>query len=191
MNTPTLENNRVKLSLLTLNNYSEILKIGQQENLVLYSPSKIATPEDLKNYAETAVTAYQNETVIPFIVFDKQTNAYAGTTRFAHIDWHNKVLHIGWTWIGHEFQGTGLNMNMKFLMLQYAFEVLKFDKVEFRADERNIASRKAIEKIGGTLEGLLRKDMLMLDGFKRSSCCYGILIEEWPAIKTTTFKDFE
>ena len=84
-----------------------------------------------------------------------------------------------------------LNMNMKFLMLQYAFEVLKFDKVEFRADERNIASRKAIEKIGGTLEGLLRKDMLMLDGFKRSSCCYGILNEEWPTIKTSIFKDFE
>jgi len=191
MNAPTLENNRVKMSLLTLNNYLEIIKIGQQENLVIYSPSKIATPVDLKNYTENALAGYQNKTVIPFIVFDKQTNTYAGTTRFGHIDWHNKVLHIGWTWIGREFQGTGLNMNMKFLMLQYAFEVLKFDKVEFRADERNIASRKAIEKIGGTLEGVLRKNMLMLDGFKRNSCCYGILNEEWPSIKASIFKDFE
>ncbi|WP_158851350.1 GNAT family N-acetyltransferase [Algibacter sp. L1A34] len=190
MNTLILENNRVKLSLLTLDNYFEILKIGQQKNLVQYSPSKVATPEDLKNYVQTAVKGYQNKTVIPFLIFDKKTNAYAGTTRFANIDSHNKLLHIGWTWIGHEFQGTGLNINMKFLMLQYAFQVLKFDKVEFRADERNIASRKAIEKIGGKLEGILRKDMLMLDGFKRNSCCYGILKKEWPAIKTSVFKDF-
>ncbi|MDN3666899.1 GNAT family N-acetyltransferase [Algibacter miyuki] len=191
MTSPILENNRVKLTLLDLNNYTEIATIGQQDKLVLYSPSKIATPEDLKTYAETAVAGYQNKTVIPFLVFDKQTNTYAGTTRFAYINKHDKVLHIGWTWIGHEFQGTGLNMHMKFLMLQYAFETLKFDKVEFRADERNIASRKAIEKIGGTLEGILRKDMLMLDGFKRSSCCYGILKEEWPNIKKTNFAGFE
>ena len=100
-------------------------------------------------------------------------------------------MHIGWTWIGENFQGSGLNKQMKFLMLQYAFEALNFDKVEFRVDERNMKSRKAVEKIGGTLEGLLRKDTLMLDGFKRSTCCYGILKEEWPEIKSTTFKDFE
>ena len=75
-------------------------------------------------------------------------------------------------------------------MLQYAFETLVFEKVEFRIDERNIRSRKAVEKIGGTLEGVLRKDTLMQDGFRRSTCCYGILKEEWPKIKETIFKDF-
>ena len=101
------------------------------------------------------------------------------------INYKNKLLHIGWTWIGREFQGTGLNVNMKFLMLQYAFETLEFDKVEFRIDERNTKSRKAVEKLGATLEGVLRKDTLMLDGFKRSTCCYGILNEEWLNIKQT------
>ena len=75
-------------------------------------------------------------------------------------------------------------------MLQYAFEVLKFDKVEFRIDERNSRSRKAVEKIGATLEGVLRKDTLMQDGFKRSTCCYGILKEEWAEIKRTVFEGF-
>ncbi len=79
---------------------------------------------------------------------------------------------------------------MKFLMLQYAFETLKFDKVEFRVDERNMASRKAVEKIGGTLEGILRKNILMRDSFKRSYCCYGILLEEWDIIKTKFFNGF-
>ena len=74
---------------------------------------------------------------------------------------------------------------MKLLMLDYAFETLEFDKVEFRIDERNMKSRKAVEKLGATLEGILRKDTLMIDGFKRSTCCYGILKEEWLNIKKT------
>ena len=190
MKVPTLENNRVKLSLLDLSNFKHLTTIAKQENLVQFSPSKIDTPADLKVYVQTAVDGYYHKTMIPFIVFDKQTESYAGCTRFGKINWHNNLLHIGWTWIGSEFQGTGLNKHMKFLMLQYAFETLKFDKVEFRVDERNTASRKAVEKIGGTLEGVLRKDTLMLDGFKRSTCCYGILKEEWDGIKSKVFIDF-
>lgn len=179
MKIPNLENDRVKLSLLDLSNYKHLLPVAQQENLIQYSPSDISTPEKLKEYVEIAVDGYYHKTIIPFIVYDKLKNKYAGSTRFGLINWKNKVLHIGWTWIGKEFQGTGLNTDMKFLMLQYAFETLNFDKVEFRVDERNLQSRKAVEKIGGTLEGILRRDTLMLDGFKRSTCCYGILKEEW------------
>lgn len=190
MQAPTLENHRAKLTLLGLSNYKHLIDISQQENLIRYSPSKINTPEDLKAYVETAVDGYYQKTAIPFIVFDKETNAYAGCTRFGLINWKNKVLHIGWTWIGRQFQGTGLNKHMKFLMLQYAFETLKFDKVEFRVDERNLTSRKAVEKLGATLEGISRKDTLMIDGFKRSTCCYGILTEEWVAIKAERFVGF-
>ncbi len=187
---PTLENERVKLALLDLSNCEYLLDVAKQERLIQYSPSKIDTLEDLRDYVQTAVDGYYHKTTMPFIIYDKQAEAYAGSSRFGLINWKNKVLHIGWTWIGKEFQGTGLNKHMKFLMLQYAFEELNFDKVEFRVDERNIASRKAVEKIGGTLEGILRKDTLMLDGFKRSTCCYGILKEEWPEIKQTIFKGF-
>lgn len=190
MNIPTLENNRVKLSLLDLSNYKHLLEIAKQPNLVQYSPSKIDTTNDLKNYVQTAVDAYYHKTAIPYIVFDKLKNSYAGCTRFGLINWHNKVLHIGWTWIGMQFQGSRLNTNMKFLMLQYAFETLKFDKVEFRVDERNIKSKKAVEKLGAKLEGILRKDTLMLDGFKRNTCCYGILKEEWDRIKSDIFEGF-
>lgn len=187
MKVPSLENERVKLTLLDLSNYKKLVEIAQQDNLIQYSPSDISTPEKLKAYVQVAVDGYYHKTIIPFIIFDKQTQTYAGSTRFGLINWKNKVLHIGWTWIGKQFQGTGLNTHMKFLMLQYAFETLEFDKVEFRIDERNIASRKAAEKIGAKLEGILRKDTLMLDGFKRSTCCYGILKEEWSEIKDKIF----
>lgn len=191
MKAPTLENHRVKLTLLDLGNYKHLHHISQEPLLLQYSPSKIDTPEDLKEYVQTAIDDYYHRTAIPFVVFDKKANAYAGCTRFGFINWQDKVLHIGWTWIGSAFQGTGLNMSMKFLMLEYAFEILEFDKVEFRVDERNIRSRKAVEKLGAKLEGLLRKDILMPDGFKRSSCCYGILKEEWPEIKAKILKEIE
>ena len=190
MKVPTLENQRVKLSLLDLSNYKHLIDIAQQDNLIQYSPNDISTPERLKDYVQVAVDGYYHKTTIPFVIYDKKIEAYAGSTRFGLINWKNKVLHIGWTWIGKQFRGTGLNINIKFLMLQYAFETLEFDKVEFRIDERNMASRKAVEKIGATLEGILRKDTLMQDGFKRSTCCYGILKEEWPNIRQTVFKGF-
>ena len=189
MTIPKLENNRVKLSLLDLSNYKHLIEIAKQKDLIYYSPSDISTPEKLKEYVATAVDGYYHKTVIPFIIFDKEKNAFAGSTRYGNINYKNKVLHIGWTWIGKASQGTGLNKNIKFLMLQYAFETLQFDKVEFRIDERNIRSRKAVEGIGGKLEGVLRKDTVMQDDFKRNTCCYGILKEEWTAIKANIFTD--
>ena len=187
--TQTLENDRVKLSLLSLDNYTHLIGIAKEKDLIYYSPSIISTPEQLKNYVETAIAGFNNNTTLPFIIYDKEQQVYAGSTRFGLIDHNNKVLHIGWTWLGTAFQGTGLNKNAKFLMLQYAFETLQFEKVEFRIDARNTKSRKAVEKIGGTLEGILRKNTIMQDGFRRSTCCYGILKEEWPTIKSTLFKD--
>lgn len=185
-----LENNRVKLSLLNIDNYKNLKHISEEKDLIFYSPSDISTTEKLKDYVEIAINGLNTKTAIPFIVFDKEKQAYAGSTRFGLINRKNKVLHIGWTWLGKEFQGTGLNTNIKFLMLKYAFETLEFEKVEFRIDERNQKSRRAVEKLGATLEGILRNDTLMQDNFRRSTCCYGILKEEWPTIKLTIFKNF-
>ncbi|WP_091426769.1 GNAT family N-acetyltransferase [Formosa sp. Hel1_31_208] len=188
MQVSTLENERVKLSLLDLSNYKELISIAQEEKLIKYSPSKIDTEADLRAYVQLALDGYYHKAIIPYIVYDKTYASYAGSTRYGLINWNHKTLHIGWTWIGHRFQGIGLNAQIKFLMLQYAFETLHFEKVEFRIDVRNIKSRKAIEKIGATLEGILRKDTLMKDGYRRNTCCYSILKEEWPKIKHTCFK---
>lgn len=180
----TLENEAVKLAPLTLENHHHLIPVASQERLVQFSPSDIGTPTALKHYVEMAMEQKNNRTSIPFIVFDKRIQQYAGCTRYMNIDWKNKVLHIGSTWIGREFHGTGLNAHMKDLMLYYAFETMGFEKVEFRIDERNLRSRKAVEKLGVVLEGILRKNIYLLDGFKRNTCCYGILKEEWLTTKT-------
>lgn len=180
---PILENDRVRLTPLALADVPKLLAVASQENLVQYSPSDIYTPQALEHYIATALAQKQNETSIPFLVFDKQAQQYAGSTRYMNIHWKNKVLEIGSTWIGREFQGSGLNTRMKHLMIDHAFDHMDFEKIEFRVDERNIRSRKAVEKLGGVLEGILRKNVYLLDGFKRNTCCYGILKEDWNAQK--------
>lgn len=140
-----------------------------------------------------AMEQLKNSSSIPFIVFDKRKNKYAGATGYMNIDWKNKVLHIGSTWLGREFQGTGLNSHMKFLMMNYAYEGLGFEKVEYRIDERNMQSRKAVEKLGGgVLEGgVLRENVYLTDGFKRNTCCYGILKHEWEQLRKQRLKIFD
>ncbi|MBO0593045.1 GNAT family N-acetyltransferase [Cellulophaga sp. E16_2] len=174
-----LENDFVKLVPLSLENFQYLYSIAKQPKLVQYSPSAIETPAALENYVKIALQHQDAETSIPFIVYDKRISSYAGSTRFMNINWKNKTLEIGATWIGREFHGTGLNTQMKALMLQYAFTTLHMEKIEFRIDERNIASRKAVEKLGCVLEGVLRNNVYLLDGFKRNTCCYGLLKEEW------------
>ena len=78
---------------------------------------------------------------------------------------------------------TGLNRNCKYLMLEFAFEKIGAERVEFRTDERNTASRTAIEKIGGQFEGIFRSHTLMYDGFRRNTVCYSILKNEWINLK--------
>ena len=174
-----LENDYVKLFPLSLENYTQLLPIALQPNLTQYSPSDIESEQTLKNYVSSALEQRAEKTSIPFLVYSKVHETAAGCTRYMNIDWKNKVLHIGATWLGREFHGTGINTQMKILMLNYAFDTLHFEKVEFRIDERNIRSRKAVEKLGAVLEGVLRKNVYLLDGFKRNTCCYGILPEEW------------
>ncbi len=174
-----LEDERVRLELLTSSHAGLLSDIASEPKLVQYSPSDIESPKALLQYIEAAIKGFELETAIPFAIFDKREHKYAGSTRYMNIDQQNKVLEIGSTWIGKPFQGTGLNKHIKFLMLNHAFEQMDFEKVEFRIDERNTRSRKAVEKLGAVLEGVLRRNVYLLDGYKRNTCCYGILKNEW------------
>ncbi|WP_289039514.1 GNAT family protein [uncultured Zobellia sp.] len=186
----TLENQLLRLTPLKQTHHEILWPVAQQVDLYQYGSNDVSTEEKLKAYIKTALNEAQQEKSIPFAIFNKTTNECIGSTRFGNIDQKNKVLHIGWTWISVDSRGTGLNHQMKFLMLSHAFEQMDFEKVEFRIDERNVRSRKAVEKLGATLEGILRKNVITKNDFRRSSCCYGILKEEWNTIKQTNFKEF-
>lgn len=179
-----LENERARLTLLDFSHLEDLVPAATaDEKLTQYSPFSIATPNDLKHFIQNSLIDRRHQTRYAFAIYDKQFQEFAGSTSFGSISNKDQRLEIGWTWLGPKFQQTGLNINCKYLLLQYAFEVLKFERVEFRTDERNAKSRAAIEKIGGTFEGILRSHTLMLDGFRRSSVYYSILKEEWQEVK--------
>jgi RimJ/RimL family protein N-acetyltransferase len=136
--------------------------------------------ENLENYIQIALQAKENKTEFPFIVLDKKSGKYAGSTRFYDINLGFKSLQLGYTWYGKNFRGTGLNKRCKFLLLQFAFETLGMERVEFRADNNNQRSIAAMKSIGCTVEGVLRSHMPTRDSeLRRDSIVLSILRNEW------------
>ena len=179
-----LENSVALLKPLQIADIHNLLKVSSEDkDLLQFSPMQIYTEELLKQYIEKSISERQNNNRYSFSIFDKTKNAYAGSTSFLNISNVDSRLEIGATWIGKEFQRTGLNRNCKYLLLDFAFDKLDAERVEFRTDERNIASRTAIEKIGGKFEGILRSHTLMCDGFRRNTVYYSILKNEWPNLR--------
>lgn len=184
-----LENERVLLRPLLMGDKVNLLPVVVSDSSLLqYSPSPVYSDALLQQYIQTALEERNNQQRYPFVIFDKQKNTFAGSTSFANIWNRDKRIEIGYTWIGPHFQKTGLNRNCKWLMLQYVFEQLQFERVEFKTDERNTASRRAIEKIGGQFEGILRSHTVLYDGFRRNTVYYSILRQEWETLKNTWMK---
>lgn len=174
-----LENEVVLLRPLTENDFEHLLTFSINEpTLWQYSLTPANGEENLRNYMRLAFEGKTQEKAYPFIVFDKRTEQYAGSTRFYDFQRIHNTTQLGYTWYGQAFQGTGLNKNCKFLMLSFAFEVLHLDRVEFRADNNNERSKAAMKSIGCTVEGVLRSNCKSVDG-RRDSIILSILKDEW------------
>lgn len=177
----TLENNRVQLRPLVKTDIALLLPFSLKEpSLWKYSITSAAGEEALTSYLESALALRETEKGYPFLVYDKQHQLVAGCTRFYGMDFYHNTLSLGYTWYGEKFQRTGLNRNCKLLLLTYAFEELKMERVEFRADARNNRSIEAMKAIGCTLEGTLRNNCTADIG-RRDSVVLSILKEEWEA----------
>jgi RimJ/RimL family protein N-acetyltransferase len=112
------------------------------------------------------------------------TGRAIGSTRFGDISPADGRLEIGWTWIAPSHQRTAANTEAKLLQLTYAFEELGATRVALKTDARNEASQRAIERIGGVREGVLRHHLRLPDGHLRDTVYYSILSDEWRAAKT-------
>lgn len=119
--------------------------------------------------------------MLPFTVFDAQ-GVCAGMTTYMHIDAEHRRLEIGSTWLRHRVQRTALNTECKFLLLRHAFEALDCIAVELRTAFFNQQSRRAIERLGARLDGVLRSHQRYANGTLRDTCVYSIIAPEWPAV---------
>jgi RimJ/RimL family protein N-acetyltransferase len=179
-----LENERVLLRPLVQDDAVCLSAYVKEEPaLWKYALTPITTEQEFKQYIRTAVEARQLKSAYPFIVFDKLQNKYVGSTRFYDIQLNNSTTQFGYTWYSESTWGTGLNEHCKFLLLQFAFETIGFERIEFRADNRNKRSIAAMQKIGCTVEGILRNHLPTGDGTRRDSIVLSMLKNEWPKIK--------
>jgi len=176
----TLQDNRVILTPLELSDFDNLVLYAINEpDLWKYSLVHAIGESGLNNYLNLAIQARNEYKEYPFIVFDKLTNSFAGSTRFYDIQIANKCLLLGFTWYGKQFQGTGLNKHCKKLLLEFAFEKMGIERVEFRADNDNKRSIFAMKKIGCIEEGILRSNAIKSDGTRRDSIVLSILKLEW------------
>jgi len=122
-------------------------------------------------------------TMLPFTVFNA-AGEVAGMTTFMNVDRVQRRVEIGSTWYRAAVQRTPLNTQCKLLLLTHAFETLDCIAVEFRTHRLNTQSRRAIERLGAQLDGILRAHQRMPDGTLRDTAVYSITANEWPTVKT-------
>ena len=120
---------------------------------------------------------------LPFAVLDAATGIPVGMTSYWNIDATNKRVEIGATWYRAAVQRTGINTECKRMLLAHAFEVLDCIAVEFRTHFFNHQSRRAIERLGAKLDGILRNHSRTKEGLLRDTCVYSITAAEWPTVR--------
>ncbi|MBC7400589.1 MAG: GNAT family N-acetyltransferase [Mucilaginibacter sp.] len=176
----TLEDESVLLRPLLPADLEYLLPFAINEPDTWYYSAKNPAGEDgMREYIAEAQVNRAAGKEYPFIVYDKTTGRYAGSTRFYDIQDDNRSVQLGYTWYGKDFRGTGLNKHCKFLLLQFVFETMGFERLEFRADASNERSIAAMKSIGCTVEGILRNHMFLYHGERRSSIILSILKDEW------------
>jgi len=139
--------------------------------------------EDVQNWIAEAQIHVEKGEHVAFTIFNNQTNEIVGSTRYLAIRPYDHVLEIGWTWLAPQAQRSRINTEMKFLMLQHAFEELNMRRVELKTDLRNSRSQRAIERLGAVKEGIFRKHMRVQNDFQRDTVFYSVIDDEWSAVK--------
>jgi N-acetyltransferase len=179
---PVLEDERVLLRPLETTDYTHLLPFSLKEPEIwkyAIANSTAAGGENLQKYIVQTCKNRAEKREFPFIVFDKHTDRYAGSTRFYDIQQANKTAQLGYTWYGKEFQRTGLNRHCKLLLLTFAFEKWGIERLQFQADVNNSKSIAAMKAIGCVEEGVLRSHLPLAHGGRRDTIVLSILKSEW------------
>lgn len=173
----------IRIVPMEKNHIQGLYESGKYENIWAHLPKQIQALDDMESLVREALVQKGTGKEFPFVILLRENNQIIGATRFLDISHVNRSLEIGWTWLTPSVWGTNINNECKYLLLKYCFETLQVIRVQLKTDERNIRSQKAIERIGGIKEGILRNHMIRKDGSFRNSVFYSIIDREWPLIK--------
>ncbi|MBK7404062.1 MAG: GNAT family N-acetyltransferase [Phycisphaerales bacterium] len=178
----TLEHDAVRLEPLACRHAAELAAAAASPDTFRYfsrAPREL-TETGMREFIQFLLGPAET---VPFCVVDAATGARVGITTYLDIRPAHKGLEIGWTWYAPASRGSRVNPASKLLLLQHAFDSLGAIRVCLKTDERNAASRAAILKLGASFEGILRRNIIMPDGFQRSTAMYSVMASEWPAVR--------
>lgn len=179
-----LEGARLRLEPLTLEHAAPLFPIGAQPEVwqfLSYGP--FDTLELMEGHIRQLLERQRLGTDLAFAIRRRSDLVLVGMTRFLNIARENETVEVGGTWFDSRYWRGPYNTESKRLMLAYAFESEGAHRVVIQTDLRNERSQRAIERIGGRREGVLREERIVRDGYRRSSVVYAILVDEWPAIR--------
>ena len=179
-----LEGVYVRLEPLDVHHAESLFAVGGDAEIWRYMPRpNLGSVSDARQMIEAAKVAAADGSQLPFAVVERATGRAIGSTRYLDIRRNDRRLEIGWTWLGAAYQRTPTNTESKYLLLRHAFDDLGTIRVQLKTDLRNERSQRAIERLGAIREGVLRKHVILWDGFIRDTAYYSILDNEWPGVR--------
>ena len=179
----TLAGTHVRLEPLSAEHHDGLVAAARDGELWTLWYTSVPDPAGMSAEIARRLALLGSGTMLPFTVFDARTGEIAGMTTYMNVDAVHRRLEIGSTWYRKSVQRTPLNTECKLLLLAHAFETLGCIAVEFRTSAFNRQSRRAIERLGAKLDGVLRSHMTHADGTLRDTYVYSIIAAEWPAVR--------
>ncbi len=174
------ENEHVRVEPLTQGHADDLRLAARDLGQLWYTP--IPTPEGVGEEIDRRLGLRKAGSMLPFAILNPAGRA-VGMTTYMNIDANNRRLEIGHTWYARSVQRSRINTACKLLLLEHAFEALDCIAVEFRTHRLNVQSRRAIERLGAQLDGMIRAHMVMANGTVRDTACYSITAPEWRAVQ--------
>jgi RimJ/RimL family protein N-acetyltransferase len=178
-----LENEFVRLRPVTEADRGPIHGIALDPDIWRYFVSRVDTDNDFATFFDAMLADLAAGRRVPFHITDKRSGRTAGSMSYGNLSAADRRLEIGWSWLGRDFRGRGVNRWAKYLLLEHAFEVLGAERVEFKTDVLNLQARAGLRNIGAVEEGVLRSFNPMPDGRRRDAVFYSVLRSEWPQVK--------
>jgi RimJ/RimL family protein N-acetyltransferase len=179
----SLRGKRVALVPLAMEHAGALAEAAKDGELWRLWYTSVPKPEAMEAEISRRLELLAAGSMLPFTVIEAAAGVPVGMTTFMNVDRVNRRVEIGSTWYAGRVQRTGLNTEAKLLLLEYAFERLGCLAVEFRTHFFNEQSRRAIERLGAKLDGILRCHSLASNGTLRDTCVYSIVAAEWPAVR--------
>ncbi len=173
----------VRLEPLQVTHFEGLIACGTDPRIWEHLPVTASQPEVLHRELSKAMLQRLSGTQYPFTIFDQEQNRIIGSTRLFDLLPEHLKLEIGWTWYRPDCWGKGYNLECKLLLLEFAFEKLQLNRVQFKTRDTNHRSKAAIAKIGASFEGRLRNDRIMPNGKVLDTLVFSIIREEWPEKK--------